>query len=234
LKNGASFMLNELIFITHSTAIAVSSLIALYLGSGALVAFVCACCILANLFVIKQVTLFGLAATCSDAFTIGATLGLNLLQEYFGKSMARKAIWINFFLLVFYGIVSQIHLWYSPSTLDNTQEHFVPILGLMPRIVIASFSVYFFVQMLDYALYGFLKRTFNDKHLVFRNYFSIALCQLIDTILFSFLGLYGIVENIIHIIIISYSIKLLSIILATPFVLFSRHIYARSTVDSQY
>src|SRR5205085_8602177 len=142
-------------------------------------------CILANLFVIKQITLFGFTATCADAFTVGATLGLNLLQEYFGKDITKKAIWVNFFLLIFYLIVSQIHLWYTPAAFDTAQEHFIPLLGLMPRIVIASFSVYFFVQMLDYYLYGMLKKKYADKHLVLRNYFSIAFCQLIDTILFS-------------------------------------------------
>ena len=90
-------MINELIFIFHCLIIASSSLFALFLGSYGLVAFICIQCILANLFVIKQITLFGYTATCSDAFTVGATLGLNLLQEYFGKNITKKTIWINFF-----------------------------------------------------------------------------------------------------------------------------------------
>jgi len=221
-------MANEIFFIIHSITIATSTLIALALGRNALVAFICVQCILANLFVIKQITLFGLTATCADAFTIGATLGLNLLQEYFGKDITKKAIWANFFLLIFYAIVSQIHLLYIPTITDTTQQHFLPLLQLMPRIVIASFSVYLFVQMLDYYLYGLLKKAFENKYLVLRNYFSIALCQLIDTILFSFLGLYGFVDNVMHIIIISYSVKLMSIVIATPFVSLSQSIYHRT------
>lgn len=106
----------------------------------------------------------------------------------------------------------------------------------MPRIVIASFSVYLFVQMLDYYLYGLLKKIYNEKHLVLRNYFSIALCQLIDTVLFSFLGLYGLVENVWHIIFISYTIKLMSIIIATPFVSLSRTVYkmTHNTTDKPF
>src|SRR5260221_7331369 len=139
---------------------------------------------LANLFVIKQITLLGLIATSSDAFTIGATLGLNLLQEYFGKSITKKTIWINFFLLIFYAIVSQIHLWYIPHSVDITQQHFVALLQFMPRIVVASFSVYLISQLADYYLYGFLKKSCAEKYIIFRNYTSIAICQLIDTILF--------------------------------------------------
>ncbi len=220
-------MLNEIIFLAHSVVITSGALIALFLGPHALIAFICTQCILANLFVIKQITLFGLTATCADAFTVGATLGLNLLQEYFGKEITKKAIWVNFFLLIFYVIATQIHLLYIPAAFDSTQQHFTPILSLMPRIVIASFLVYFFVQMLDYYLYGLLKKIWNNKYLVIRNYCSIAFCQLIDTILFSFLGLYGIVDNIWHIIFISYAIKLVSIVIASPFVGLSRTIYIK-------
>src|SRR5882724_1397465 len=121
-------MINEIFFIFHSIIIAISALVALGLGQSALVAFICTQCILANLFVIKQITLFGLTATCADAFTIGATLGLNLLQEYFGKEAAKKAIWINFALLIFYLIASQIHLLYVPAYCDTTQYHFLALL----------------------------------------------------------------------------------------------------------
>jgi len=220
--------MNELIFLIHTLVIACFALGSLALGPTALVAFVCIQCVLANLFVVKQITLFGLTATCADAFTVGATIGLNLLQEYFGKAIAKRTIWINFFLLIFYAIVSQVHLLYIPQSADTAQQHFIPLLTLMPRIVIASFSVYLFTQMTDYYLYGILKKTFQDKYIVFRNYASIAFCQLLDTTLFSFLGLYGIIDNIGEVIIISYLIKLASIIIATPFVGFSHTIYTRT------
>ena len=218
---------NELIFFIHTIIISLSALWALKLGKEALVALVCILCILANLFVTKQITLFGFSATCSDAFTIGATLGLNLLQEYFGKNIARKTIWINFSFLVFYAVISQIHLAYLPSFADSTHWHFVSVLQFMPRIVIASFTVYLIAQSVDYILYGFFKRACNDRFLVVRNYGSMLISQLVDTILFSFLGLYGIVSNIGEIIIISYIIKVIAIIIATPFVAFSRRIVNR-------
>lgn len=221
-------MINEIIFTAHTIAIAAATLAALTLGNYALITFISVQCLLANLFVIKQITLFGFNATCADAFTVGATLSLNLLQEYFGKAMAKKAIWINFFILIFYTIASQIHLLYQPSNFDTMQQHFVPILHLMPRITIASLLVHIFVQLLDYYVYGILKNKFDNRFLVARNYVSIAFCQLIDTVLFSFLGLYGLVENIGHIIIVSYSIKLVSIVLATPFIALSRTIFNRT------
>lgn len=215
---------NELIFIVHTLIIGLSCLLALRLGASALVAFVSVLCILANLFVTKQITLFGLSATGSDAFTIGAVLGLNMLQEYYGKSAARTAIVINFFLLVLYAIVSIIQLAYIPSSFDTMHEHFIHVCGPMPRIVIASFTVYLITQYLDYLLYGFLKKYCHNRLLLLRNYASLICTQLIDTILFTLLGLYGLVENIWHIMIISYAVKVLAIIIATPCVQLSKRI----------
>jgi uncharacterized integral membrane protein (TIGR00697 family) len=220
-------MINELIFLIQVSLIALSALGALYLGQAGLIAFICVQTILANLFIVKQITLFGLHATCTDAFTVGAVLGLNLLQEYYGRSATKIAIWSSFFLLVFYALISQIHLWFQASTADTMQQHFYPILHLMPRIVIASFSVYLLVQYIDAWFYGYLKSRWHNNYLLMRNYLSIIICQLIDTVLFSFLGLYGIVENIWHIILISYCVKLLAILIATPSVIASRYIRVR-------
>lgn len=221
-------MKNEIIFLVHSLVVAVGALGSLWLGQGALVAFMCIQCLLANIFVIKQTTLFGFLATCADPYTIGATLSLNLLQEYYGKSSARQAIWTNFYLLILFVILGQINLGYVPHAVDETQVHFAAIFALAPRIVTASFVVFLFVQFLDYYLYGFFKKLCADRYLVVRNYLSVAICQLIDTVLFSFLGLYGFIDDIWSVICISYVVKLLAIIVVTPLVGFSKKVFRSS------
>lgn len=222
---------NELIFLLQTCCISLTALGALYLGREALVSFICLVCILANVFVLKQTTLFGLTATCADAFTIGATLGLNLLQEYYGKAITRHTIWINFFFLLFYAVTTQIHLAYVPHALDTAHPAFATILYSAPRIVIASFSVYLIAQTVDYYVYGFLKHTLSDRFLIIRNYGSMLVSQLVDTILFSILGLYGIVDNIGEIIIVSYSVKVIAIAIASPFVALSRSIIKHASAD---
>jgi uncharacterized integral membrane protein (TIGR00697 family) len=217
-------MINELIFLLHAVVISCAALYALHLGKQALVAFISVQCILANLFVLKQTTLFGLTATCADPFTIGAVLGLNLLQEYYDRKSATSAVWTSFFLLIFYAVVSYIHLLYIPALHDTMQPHYVALLQFMPRITVASFSVYLFVQYIDTQLFGFLKKVFGGRYLPLRNMLSIGTTQLLDTVLFSFLGLYGIVHNIGQIIMISYSIKLLALAISTPFVALSKKI----------
>ena len=219
-------MNNELIFLLHIIAIGTSALIALRLGKSALVSLMSVLWILANLFVVKQVTLFGLCITPTDALTVGSTLSLNLLQEYYGPSAARRSIWISFFCSLLYMVLSSIHLMYIPNAFDNTQQHFSSILQYTPRIVTASFVTYLFVQHLDSFIYSLLKRHWHSKRLILRNYCSLALSQAIDTVMFSLLGLYGIVSHIGYIIFASYAIKLVVILLSGPFLSVSKRLFA--------
>ena len=218
---------NELIFIIQSLVVASAALIALRIGSAALIAVIATQAVFANLFVIKQICLCTFHATASDAYAIGGLLALNLLQEYYGKAPTRQAIGISFFCMLLFLVVSQLHLLYEPSIVDVTHGAYCEILSYGPRIIIASFVTYLIVQLFDAMLYGFLKRTFKGRFYITRNYISVMISQLFDTILFSFLGLYGIIEHIWDIIIVSYVIKLLIVLLATPFMMLSRYIMSK-------
>jgi queuosine precursor transporter len=191
----------------------------LKMGAEALVALLCTQAILANLFVIKQITLFGLTATASDMYIVGSVLSLNLLQEYYGKHLARKAIWISFCLLIFYTIVSQIHIFYVPSASDFSQNYYYQLLSYMPRLTTASIIVYLLVQHFDTYFYGVLKRLFEGKYLLGRNMISIAISQALDTVLFSILGLYGIIGNIGHVMLVAFTIKIATMALLAPAVI---------------
>lgn len=203
-------MINEYIFILHCFVSAVGCLIALSLGPYALCSWVSFQCILSNLFVLKQVVLFGLVATCADPFTIGATIGFNLMQEYFGKKVARQSIGITFFLLFFYTLATQIHVWYAPAVVDVMHTHYQTLFATTLRITCASLITYTTVQWLDYLLYGFLKLWFNNQYMHVRSFITMSICQAIDTILFTFLGLGSIVTHPWHVILISYAIKMLA------------------------
>lgn len=195
----------------------------LKLGAEALTAFLCVLAVIANLFVIKQITLFGLTATAADVYIVGSVLTLNLLQEYYGKQLARKAVWISFFLMIFYTIVSQIHITYTPSISDFSHNYYYQLLSYMPRITSASIIVYLIVQHFDTYFYAILKSFFNSRYLLLRNIISISISQLLDTILFSFLGLYGIISHIGEVMIIAFTIKIISMVLLTPLVLFIKY-----------
>ncbi len=211
--------MNELLFLFHLICIGSTTIIMLKMGAEALVSFLCVQAILANLFVIKQITLFGFTATASDMYIVGSVLSLNLLQEYYGKNLAKKAIWVSFFLLIFYTIVSQIHIFYVPSISDFSHDYYYNLLSYMPRLTSASIIVYLIVQHFDTHFYAILKRAFAGKHLLLRNMISITISQALDTILFSLLGLYGIIDNIGQVMLVAFTIKITTMALLTPLVI---------------
>lgn len=211
--------MNELIFLFHIIAITISCLIALRIGKEALITLIALQAILANLFISKEISLFYLCVTCTDAFAVGSGITLNLLQEYYGKIYAKKAIWISFFTLIFYLIMSQFQIWYHPIQ-TGAHEHFTAILSLMPRLIGASIISYLISQYTDYFIYGILKQKLHKRFFILRNYGSLLISQGVDTLIFSFLGLFGIVQHVWHIIAVSYAIKVLMILLATPLVSF--------------
>lgn len=217
-------MTNELNFFIYAITVSAAALFASSRSKEHLIALVVLQAILVNLFVTKQITLFGLAATASDALAIGITFCLNLLQEYYGRESAQQALRISFLGMLFYIVLSILHLTYIPHLSDTAHAHFVALLSPMPRIILASLVVYYIVQYLDIRLFGYLKSRFTDRQLTARSAFSIATTQLLDTILFSFLGLYGIISNIGQIIVVSYTIKLAVIAITAPFMALSRYI----------
>lgn len=214
--------MNELLFIAHTLTIAISALMVLRLGKEALVGFICLLSILSNLFITKQITLFGCDVTGGEVFAVGAIFGLNLLQEFFGRENAKKVIKINFFMLFFYLAMSQLHLWYIPNAFDSMHNHFVGILAIMPRITLASITVYMIVQCFDAYFYHALKMLCSGRYLLMRTTTALVCSQLLDTVLFTYLGLYGIVASPLHVIIVSIVIKLAAIAGTTPFILLAK------------
>lgn len=210
--------MNELIFGLQILLIVGFSLGALRLGQGALTAWVAVQALIANLFVLKQITLFGFNVTASDAFIVGSLLGLNFLQEYFSKEEAIKATWICFFFMIFFTLVSQVHLWYQPSTHDTTQVAFSTILSQSPRLLIASMSVFFIVQQIDVRFFAFLKDKLPQVNFAWRTAIALVVSQFLDTVLFSFAGLYGIVESIVDIVFVSFAVKLIVIFSSAPII----------------
>ena len=202
--------MNNLIFIFHIIIISLITIITTKLGKQYLISVLAIFGILANLFVLKQITLFGLEVTASDVFIVGISLGLNLLQEKWGQKTAQEAIWVSFGTLIIYTILSQFQIWYLPNELDTTNIHFNSLLALAPRLTIASLSSYLISQTIDVNLYAYLNKLENRWYFI-KNYLSIAISQLADTIIFSIIGLSYLGYNLWHIIIFSYLIKLIAI-----------------------
>jgi queuosine precursor transporter len=208
--------MNEVIFFSHVFIVLAGTFFSLKLGKEGLATWTSLLGVTANLFVLKQISLFTLTVTCADVYIVGTLLGLNLLQEFYGKSVVQKVIWINFFSLLAFALLSQIHLFYVPAKEDLTQGAYHLILGQGPRIFLASITAYFLTLQCDTFLFGKIKEYFKEAPLHRRNFFSLAASQALDTVTFTLLALYGQVNSLLAIMCFSYIVKLLVILLTIP------------------
>lgn len=220
--------MNELIFLCHSLFLVGSILVAVRIGKAALSLIIALFFIIANLFVTKQITLFGYMVTAADAYAIGGIFALNILQEFYGKKAASKQIILNTLAQLLFVSVSMIHLAYIPSEHDTAHPGFMSILSQTPRIFFVSLFVFFLVQKLDVEFFSVLRKRLFPKSLGASIAFSLLVSQFIDTVLFSFLALYGIVHNITHIIFVSFLIKAFALCLMVPFANFTKKIHQRT------
>lgn len=218
-------MLNLLLFLGSCAAVAGFAWYFWYLGQSALTAWIAILSLLANLFVLKQIDIVGLNATASDVFAIGSLLGLNLLQEKYGRQATQQAIWASFSCLLFFTLMSQIHLSYLPSIHDNSQEAYAFLLAPAPRIMFSSLATFLLVDQFDARIYSLVRVKYPQIPMLWVSGLTMCASQLLDTVLFSFLGLYGVVEALMEIIIVSYGIKLIAIANTIPWTFITKRLF---------
>ena len=202
---------NELIFLFQNAVIGFFAVMASRLGKMGLTAFVSLVWIIANFLVQKEVMLFGNEVITSDGFAIGLNTALLLLSYYYGNKVARRAITISCFLILFFLIISQIHMWYIPSGHDVSHVHYVALFQGLPRLLMTSVFVSFVSSNLSLFLYSFFSRILHFLPRSIINTISLAVSQMIDTVLYASLALWGTVSSLTSVIIFSCCVKLIAI-----------------------
>lgn len=221
--------MNESIFLVHIVMISLLALGALRLGKEALVVSFCLQGVVANLFIFKQIAFLGLTITCTDAYIIGSYFSLGLLQHHYGKEAAHKAILLSFYVLLIFLAFSMLHLLYTPIPQDTYHPLYSQLLKITPRIYLTSLVVGFTAQKLHVYLQEVCESTRLLK--ILKLSLPVVCSQLYDTVAFSYLALYGIVDVLWDVMLMSYLVKLLTILCMTPFALFSKKFYAPSKVS---
>ncbi len=218
-------MSNELVFGLQVLSAFFLTAFFLRLGKEALFVWMGLLSLLANLFVSKQITLFGLDVTASDVYAVALILTLNLLQEFFGKEEAKKGGQIAIMAQVAFLLFSELHLALTPNSFDTASSAYDLLLGVYPRLLLASCATLYIVQRFDRAFFSFLLLRWKSASFTVRNAVAVAVSQCLDTALFTVLGLYGLVASIFEVFVMSFLIKAILISLL-PF--FTIHLKRQS------
>lgn len=227
-------MTNELLFLGQTVIGLAFTLFAFRLGRHWIYGFIAVCIVLANLFVTKQIRLFGLAATGGNVVYGAIFLSTDLLAEHHGKKAAREAVFVGFFVALFYMVMSQFLLAFVPSSDDwGAAEGMRQIFAVAPSIILASLTAYLVSQLHDVWAFHAIREKTKGKFLWLRNNASTWISQLIDSAVFSSLAFlilprimagseYALpVGTVAQIALSTYLLKLLVAAIDTPFIYLS-------------
>ncbi|MBU0683760.1 MAG: queuosine precursor transporter [Candidatus Omnitrophica bacterium] len=214
--------MNETYFVLMSLISLGFMLLAFRLGKSWVVGLIAVNAVLMNIFVLKGMYLFGLAATGGNVLYASIFLGTDLLAEYYGKKEAMRAVMVGFFASLFFLVMSQFILKFVPADYDFAQDAFKIIFTLTPRIIAGSMIAYLISQNLDVWLFHKIKKKTGSKHLWLRNNGSTWASQAIDSVVFTLIAFWGVFPDIWQIILFTYIIKIIVAAIDTPFIYLSK------------
>lgn len=145
----------------------------------------------------------------------------DLITEIYNKNHAKRVVIASFFSIFFVVSLLQI-IDHIPSASSSilTEDEFHRVFNLSFSSFCASSVAYLVSQLLDIQIYHKLKTLTSDRFLWLRNFLSISISQLVDTLLFfSIIMFLGIIskETFDKIIIPTFSIKVLWAVCEIPF-----------------
>lgn len=214
-------LFNNLLWIAFILVdLSLAVLIYRFFGKFGLYALIVASVITANIQVIKTVQLFGLTATLGNVLYGSIFFTTDILSEVYGKRAARRGVWLGFIGMALMTLWMQIGLKFIPDISDFSQDSFVTIFSLMPRIAAGSMIAYLISQHHDIFAFHFWKKKTAGRFLWLRNNASTMVSQAIDTIIFCTIALWGIFDTNtwLQILATTYLLKLLVAIIDTPFI----------------
>ncbi|MCD4704604.1 queuosine precursor transporter [bacterium] len=116
----------------------------------------------------------------------------DILTEVYGYRKSRRVIWIGFFCAGLMSLVLMLVTVLPPASDWPFQEAFENILGLTPRIVLASLIAYAVGEFSNSYILAKLKIKTAGKFLWLRTIGSTLIGEGLDTILFVFIAFWGI------------------------------------------
>lgn len=196
------------------------------LGKEGLIGWIGVSSILANLLLLKSVNILGISATLGNVLFASNFLATDMLTENYGYKSAKKGVLFGIFGVLFFMIVTQVALIYIPNSSDFAQESFELLFGFIPRISIASVSLFALSNFVDIRLYEFLRVKSNGKKMWLRNNLCTIISNGGENFLF-YLIAFGGTMPISTILAMALSATIIEIIIAlcdTPFLYLSKKI----------
>jgi hypothetical protein len=142
----------------------------------------------------------------------------DILTEVYGYQKSRRVIWLGFFSALLMSAVLIIVGWLPAAEGWENQSAYQAILGLTPRLVLASLIAYFAGEFSNSFVLAKLKIATAGKWLGLRIIGSTLIGEGLDTALFCLIAFYGVLpaELLLAVIVSNYIFKCGVEIIFTP------------------
>jgi len=157
--------------------------------------------ILANLQGPKLTIIFGLQTSLGVIFYSSIFFATDVLSENYGKAEANKAVRMGFAVSVIVLLMLSLALLYLPSSKPETaaysasiHEAFSTIVNFTPRFIFGSLLAYYVSQSFDVWAFHKIKQMTGERWLWLRNNLSTMGSQVVDTLIYSLVAWWGIVD----------------------------------------
>ena len=149
-----------------------------------LLAVFCAVFLISNITAQKGVELGPLITDGAFfLFPISYVIG-DVIAEVYGFKTARRAVFTGFGIAVVAVVSFYIAIWLPPAGFYDMQDTFAAVLGLLPRVVVASLTGYVVGQLLNAWVLQKMKDRFGRGNLWARLIGSTVAGEFADTLLF--------------------------------------------------
>ncbi len=157
--------------------------------------------ILANLQGPKLTEIFGIQTSLGVIFYSSIFFATDVLSENHGRAEANKAVRMGFVVSVVVLVMLSLALLYQPAQSPETARFsadihaaFATIVNFTPRFVFGSLLAYYISQSFDVWAFHRIKQITGDRWLWLRNNLSTMSSQALDTVIYSLVAWWGIVD----------------------------------------
>jgi queuosine precursor transporter len=216
---------NLLWFATITADLSITLLLYRLFGKTGLYTSVILGIMLSNLQGPKLTMVFGMHTSLGTIIYSGIYFATDLLSERYGRQEAQRAVLLGFATSVILVVVMSVSLLFVPSVAARSvHDAMVLIFGFTPRFVFGSLFAYLISQSFDVWVFHYLKRKTKGRHLWLRNNVSTLVSQAIDTVLYSLVVWWGVVQlkMAIHLGLAKYLFKFVIALFDTPFIYWAR------------
>jgi uncharacterized integral membrane protein (TIGR00697 family) len=183
-----------------------------------LFAFFLTCLLVSNVIAGKLVLIGGLVLPSAVIlFPVTYILG-DIFTEVYGFRKTRFVIWSGFAANLLMSIIFTLAVALPVPSFFKDQGAYSTVLGMTPRIVLASLVAYWAGEFANSIVLSLLKKMTNGKYLWTRTISSTVVGQGFDTVLFIAIGFSGLVPSpvLLQMMVAQYLFKVVYEVVLTP------------------